>query len=137
MRAELTQVIDRPVAEVFRFIATDHVRNHPRWDPNMHLEQVTPGALDAGTVIRRRYRMGEREVEGEMEVVEFEPNRVFGLVIRDGPMEMRSRIRFEPEGEAGTRLTATLESDALVERMDPGPIQRSMDRMKELIESGG
>lgn len=137
MRLELSQVIDRPPAEVFGFIATDHVRNHPRWDPNMHLEQVSPGPLGPGTVIRRRYRMGDREVQGEMEVVEFEPDRVFGLVIRDGPVEMRSRIRFEPQGQAGTRLTATLESDAPVERMDPGPIQRSLDRMKELIESGG
>jgi uncharacterized protein YndB with AHSA1/START domain len=137
MRVELTQVIDRPVAEVFGFIATDHVRNHPRWDPNMHLEQVTPGPIGVGTVIRRRYRMGERQVQGEMEVVEFESDQVFGLVIHDGPAEFRSRIAFEPQGEDGTKLILTLEAPAVVERMDPGPIQRSLDRMKELIESGG
>jgi hypothetical protein len=31
MKLELSQVIDRPPAEVFRFIATNHVQNHPRW----------------------------------------------------------------------------------------------------------
>ncbi|MGH2653316.1 MAG: SRPBCC family protein [Actinomycetota bacterium] len=135
MRVELSQVIDRPPAEVFRFIVTDHVRNHPRWDPNMHLEQVAPGPIGVGTVIRRRYMMGDRQVEGEMEVVEYEPDRAFGVVIRDGPAEFRSRITFEPAGEGSTRQALTLESDAPVKRMDPGPIQRSLDRMKELIES--
>ena len=37
MKLELSQVIDRPPAEVFRFIATNHVLNHPRWDPKMEL----------------------------------------------------------------------------------------------------
>lgn len=136
MRVDLSQTIDRPVEEVFRFIATDHVRNHPRWDPNMHLEQVTAGPIGVGTVIRRRYMMGDRQVEGEMEIVEFDPDRAFGVVIRDGPAEFRSRITFQPDGDRRTRLTLTLESEAVVERMDPGPIQGSLDRMKELIESG-
>jgi hypothetical protein len=28
-----SQVIERPPAEVFRFVATDHFQNHPKWDP--------------------------------------------------------------------------------------------------------
>jgi len=131
---ELSQLIDRSPVEVFRFIATDHVRNHPRWDPNMHLEQITPGPIGVGTRIRRRYRRGQTSVEGEMEIVEYEPDQVFASVIRDGPIELRGRFTFEPEGEGSTRLTLTLDGDVPVERMDPEPIRRSMRTMKALIE---
>jgi hypothetical protein len=43
MKIEVSELIDRPPAEVFRFVAVDHVRNHPRWDPQMELEQLTEG----------------------------------------------------------------------------------------------
>ena len=134
MKLEVTEVIDRPPAEVFRFVATDHVRNHPRWDPDMQLEQVTDGPLGIGTVIRRRSSRTRVVVEGTMEVVEYEPDRVFGLVIHDGDLVMRSRMRFEPVAEGSTQITGSLDVPALEAAMDPGPIQESLRRMKQLIE---
>ncbi len=135
MRIELSQVIDRPPGEVFRFIAADHVRNHPRWDPKMELEQVTEGPVGVGTVIRRRQTHTGAPVDGTMEVVEFESDHAFGMVINDGSIEMHSRMMFEPQGSHATRITATLDVPSMVDPMDSGPIQRSMRRMKELIES--
>jgi len=41
MKVEVSQVIDRPISTVFCFYAHDHVRNHPRWDPMMELEQIS------------------------------------------------------------------------------------------------
>ncbi len=128
-------VIERPPAEVFRVIATEHVENHPRWDPNMSLEQVTPGPMGVGTVIRRSYMQGDQRVDGEMEVTEYDPDRAMGFVIRDGPAEFRSRVTLEPDGQH-TRLTILLDADVPVERMDEGPIRASLDRMKALIEAG-
>jgi uncharacterized protein YndB with AHSA1/START domain len=136
MKLELSQVIDRPPAEVFRFIATDHVRNHPRWDPKMELRQLTDGPMGVGTVIHRRHTHTGTPMEGTMEIVEYVPNRAFGMVIHDGPTEMRSRMTFEPEGPHATRLTGTLDVPSMAEQMDPGPIQQSLRRMKELIEIG-
>ena len=72
---QVSQVINRPVDEVFHFYARDHVRNHPRWDPDMELERISPGPFGVGTVIRRRNSRSGTPVEGTMEVVEFEPNR--------------------------------------------------------------
>jgi uncharacterized protein YndB with AHSA1/START domain len=135
MKLQLSQVIDRPPAEVFRFIATNHVQNHPRWDPKMELEQLSEGPVGFGTVIRRRNTHSGAPVEGTMEVVEFEPDHAFGMVINDGPLEMHSRMTFEPEGAHATRITATLDVTSMAAPMDPGPIQQSMRRMKELIES--
>lgn len=134
-RLEFTQEFDRPPEVVFRFLGTEHVRNHPRWDPEMHLEQTTPGPIQVGTRIRRRRERADAALEGEMEVVEFEPDRAMTVVIRDGQMEMRSGWVLEPAGE-GTRLRGfvdgdeTLPSDAM-----RAPIQRSLDNMKRLIET--
>ena len=41
-----SQVIDRPIDKVFHFMVNEHVRNHPRWDPQMALEQVSGGPSD-------------------------------------------------------------------------------------------
>jgi hypothetical protein len=132
---EVDEVIDRPVADVFRFIATEHVRNHPRWDPVMQLEQLSPGPIGVGTVIRRRHTHYGDPTEGTMEIVEYEQDRTFSMVIRDGPVEMRSRMRFEPEGEGRTRLTGSLDIPSAMEPIDPAPIQASLREMKRLIES--
>jgi uncharacterized protein YndB with AHSA1/START domain len=135
MKLELSQVIDRPPAEVFRFIATNHVQNHPRWDPKMELRQLTEGPIDVGTVIHRRHTHAGFPQEGTMEVVEYAPPHAFGTVIRDGGVEMRGRMTFEPHAQNATRITATLDVPSMPEPMDPAPIQQSMRRMKELIES--
>jgi len=135
MKLEFSQVIDRPLDEVFRFIATDHVRNHPRWDPKMELRQVTEGPIAVGTVIHRRHTHSGAPQEGTMEVVEYSPPDVFGTVIRDGAVEMRSRMTFEPQGDHATRISASLDIPSMSNPMDPAPIQHSLDRMKELIEA--
>jgi hypothetical protein len=135
MRLELSQLIDRPLREVFQFAAIDHVRNHPRWDPMMELEQLTGGPIGVGTLIRRRSTHGRVPVDGTMEVVEFVPDHALGMVIHDGPIEMRSRMIFEPDGPQRTRIIGHLDIPSMAEPMDPAPIQNSLRRMKELIET--
>jgi uncharacterized protein YndB with AHSA1/START domain len=135
MKLEMSQVIERPPAEVFRFIAIDHVQNHPRWDPQMELRQLTEGPIGVGTLIHRRHTHTGTPVEGTMEIVEFVPDRAFGMVIHDGPTEMHSRMTFEPVGPHATRITGSLDVPSMAEQMDPAPIQHSFLRMKELIES--
>ena len=139
MTVVVSQVIDRPVAEVFHFFAHDHVRNHPRWDPQMELEQVSDGPIGVGTMIRRRHTHGGTPVEGTMEVVEYEPDRAFGMVVHDGPVEMRGRVTFEAEGQDRTTLTFNLEMPGMDESMDTSlltsAIERSARNIKHLIES--
>ena len=138
-KVQVSEVIDRPVAEVFHFIAVEHVRNHPRWDPTMELEQITEGPVGVGTVIRRRNHRSGTPVEGTMEVVEFEPDRVFGTRIHDGPIEIRSRALFEAVHDNQTKLTIIVELPGMDESMDKSSltsaIERSLRNMKQLIES--
>ena len=135
MILELSRRIGRPPAEVFHFVAIDHVRNHPRWDPLMELEQVSPGPIGVGTVIQRRHTHTGSPVEGTMEVTEFERDRLIGFTIKDGAVEMRTRMIFEPDGD-GTIVSGSIEVPGMRESMDPAPIEASLNKMKQLIESG-
>jgi polyketide cyclase/dehydrase/lipid transport protein len=139
MRAEASQVIERPVAAVFRFCAQEQVRNHPRWDPDIELEQTSDGPIRVGTVIRRRNSRSGKPVEGTMEVVEFEPERAVTTVIREGPVEVRGRMTFEALTTDRTKVTISAEMAGADERWDPGPIAKAMERsvhnIKQLIEA--
>jgi hypothetical protein len=130
--------IDRPIADVWRWYAVDHVRNHPRWDPDMQLEQLTPGQIHLGTKIRRRNTRWGTPVDGEMEITEWEPERVLGTHIRDANMEIHGRATLEPLADHETLLTIGIEvpgldaskADVMRERM-----KRTAENIKRLIES--
>ena len=134
-----SQVIDRPVTKVFHFVAEQHVRNHPRWDPDIELWLESDSPIRVGTIIQRRNSRSGTSVEGTMEVVEFEPNRAFGTVIHDGPAEMCGRITFEVVNEYQTKVTTVIDIPGMDESMDKSFItsrlERSGQNMKQLIES--
>ena len=136
---EASKVIDRPVSTVFHFYADEHVRNHPRWDPDIHLENPSGGPLGVGTVLKRRNTRSGTPVEGTMQVTEFERDRVIAMLIHDGPAEMRGRATFESPKDKSTRLTVTIEIPALDARADTsfmtGRLQRTLDTLKQLIET--
>lgn len=139
MKVEVTQTIDRPVATVFEFYAHHHLRNHPRWDPEMELEQITDGPMGVGTVIRRRHTHFEEPVEGRMEIIEFEENRSVGVVIHEGDTESFGRIACEPAGPGQTRLFVSADIPAITdpeasERL-AAMMQRTADNIKKLIET--
>jgi uncharacterized protein YndB with AHSA1/START domain len=136
---QISNVIDRPVDKVFHFYAVEHVRNHPRWDPDIELWLDAESPIEVGTVIRRRNRRSGTPVEGTMEVVEYEPNRAFGTVIHDGPNKMIGRITFEPAGDDRTTVTTFIELPNMDESMDKrflmSRLEESGKIRKELIES--
>ena len=138
VRIEVSEEIDRPVPVVFKFFAEDHVRNHPRWDPDIDLWRDSDEPLGLGTIIQRRNSRSGTPVEGTMEVVEYEPNRAFGTVTREGSMEIPGRATFGEVREGSTRLTIAAEmpiDESMKDRMT-GMVQRSLRNIKELIEAG-
>ena len=136
---ETSQVIDRSVDKVFHFFAVEHVRNHPRWDPDIELWLDSDAPIGVGTIIRRRNKHGGTPVEGTMEVVEFELNRAMGVIIREGPAETRSRVTFEAVSTDQTRLTTFIDFLGMDENTDMtrmnSMLERSARDRKQLIES--
>jgi uncharacterized membrane protein len=139
VNVQVSEVINRSVEDVFRFYALEHVQNHPRWDPNMELEQLSDGPIGVGTIINRVNSRSGTPVEGTMEVVEFELNQTLGMVIHDGPVEMNGRATFEAEGDDRTTLRLNIELPNMDEAMDTSllnsQIQQSLRNIKQLIES--
>jgi len=139
VKLQVSQVIDRPVAKVFHFMVDEHVRNHPRWDPDIELWLESDTPIGVGTIIHRRNSRSGTPVEGTMKVVEYEPNRAFGTVIHDGPIEMIGRITFEPAGVDRTTVTIFIELPGMDESMDKSFLMSRLEEVgkirKELIES--
>jgi hypothetical protein len=85
VRLAASQVIERPPAEVFRFVATDHLQNHPKWDSAVTaITQISPGAMGVGTTARLVRTDRGRRVEGTMGVTEYQPVSSFTEVSRFG-----------------------------------------------------
>lgn len=132
----MAEEFDRPVAEVFKFYAEDHVKNHPRWDPDIELWLEEDLPIGVGSVIRRRNSRSGNPVEGSMEVVEYEPNGSFAMLTRDGDMEMRGRATFQELGDGRTRLNLVVDmpiEESMKEHI-AGLMQGSLRRIKQLIE---
>lgn len=133
---EVSRVIERPVEDVFQFFAEQHVQNHPRWDPDIELEQETDGPMGVGIITRRRNTRYEEPVEGTMGIVEYEPNEVMGSMIKEGSFEMSGRARFEELGPERTRLTQSVTvPDSIDEALIRSKMERSTRNIKDLIES--
>jgi hypothetical protein len=139
MQFESSQVIDRPIDQVFHFFAVEHVRNHPRWDSDIELWLDADSPIGVGTIIHRRNRRSGIPVEGTMEVVEFEPNRVIAMIIHDGPAEMRGRTTFEAINDRQTKLTMVIDIPGMDENADKsflnGRLEHSARIRKQLMES--
>ena len=139
LQFESSQVIDRPIDKVFHFFAVEHVRNHPRWDSDIELWLDTDEPIGVGTIIHRRNKRSGIPVEGTMEVVEFEPNRVMAMLIHDGPAVMRGRTTFEAINDHQTKITILIDIPGMDENADKtflnSRLEHSAQIRKQLMES--
>jgi len=136
VKAQASGIIERPVAEVFHFHAVEHIQNHPRWDPNMQLEDLTDGPMGVGKMIKRINSRSGKPVEGTMEVVEFEPDHAVTMIIHDGPVKVIARATYEAEGKDRTRLTMKIEFPDLDEMdtdMLVSGMQQSIQNINQLL----
>ena len=138
MEITVSTLIDCPLASVWRWFAVEHVRNHPRWDPDMELEQISDGPIGLGTRIRRRNRHFGEPIEGVMEIVEWDPERAMGVQIHDANADTLGRVTLEALGPSRTRLTIQTDFPNLdaseVAQVRP-LIERTARNVRRLIES--
>ena len=95
--------------------------------------------MGVGARFKRTHTRTGVAIEGEMEVVEFEPGRSMAMVIRDrypdGILDVQSRMLVEPQGSGASKLTISVEIPAMDGSIDPRMIETSLHNMKRLIES--
>jgi hypothetical protein len=122
MRLTVDQEIERPAGEVFRFIATNHFENHPKWDPSIvELTPMSAGPMREGATARLVRSDRGKRVDGIMTVTEYEPDRSFAAISRFGPFELHQRAVCDalPDGTARLQLTIDTRASGLLRLLLP------------------
>jgi len=139
LQIEYSQLIKRPVDKVFHFMVVEHVKNHPRWDSDIELWLDSDSPIGVGTLINRRNSRSGTPVEGTMQVTEYEPNRKFTTIIREGPARMIGGLNFEQVGDDQTKVTTVIDLPDMDESMDTSFLTRRLEEVakirEELIEA--
>jgi hypothetical protein len=140
VRLAASQVIQRPPAEVFRFVATDHFQNHPKWDPAVtSITKTSPGPMGVGTTARLVRTDRGRQLQGSMEVTEYQPVSSSTVVSRFGPFTLEARTTFAPVAPASTRLRLVIDAQArgvmgLLLPLLRGTFRKTMGRSLRVIK---
>ena len=140
---DLGTLIDRPVKDVFAFITNPN--NMSKWNAAVvSMEQITPGAVGVGTKFKNVGEMLGRRIEGEMQVVAFEPDSKYGFQMNAGPMQMNVTLTFKTVG-TGTKLNLNGQGNPagffkLAEGVMAGRVKSMMEdnlaRLKSVLEKG-
>jgi len=138
--AERTITINRPIDEVFAFVADG--RNAQRWRSG-----VLDVDLVSGAGLGARYSQGVRgpggrRIAADYEITEFEPNQRVAFRATAGPVRPTGSFTFESMG-TGTILTFALDAQlgGLQKLLMGGMVQSTMDaemgaldNLKDLLE---
>jgi carbon monoxide dehydrogenase subunit G len=141
--AQNAVTIDRPLGEVFAFLAD--AENDPKWRPGVKEIHREGGAPGVGTIYRQKLSgpVG-RTIDGDVEITEFEPDRLIAFRATAGPVRPRGRYMVESAGDGGTRVTFSLEAEVSgVMKLMKGKVQKTMDGevahladLKRVLEAG-
>ncbi|MBK9923795.1 MAG: SRPBCC family protein [Anaerolineales bacterium] len=140
---DLGILIDRPVKDVFAFVTNPN--NMVKWNSMVvSMEQITPGAVGMGTKFKNVGEMMGRRIEGEMQVVAFEPDSKYGFQMNAGPMQVNVTLTFKTVG-TGTKLNLNAQGNPagvfkLAEGVMQGRVKSMMEenlaRLKSVLEKG-
>jgi carbon monoxide dehydrogenase subunit G len=138
---DLGTLIDKPVKDVFAFITNPN--NMSKWNTAVvSLEQITPGAVGVGTKFKSVGEMMGRRIEGEMQVVAFEPDSKYGFQMHAGPVQVNVTLTFKTVG-TGTKLSLNAQGNPgglfkLAEPVMQGRVKSMMEenlaRLKSVLE---
>jgi uncharacterized protein YndB with AHSA1/START domain len=142
-KMEATVVINRPVEDVFAYIAV--VGNWPQWNTSMmEAEQTSEGPVGLGAKFRGVNQFMGQRMEWTSEITTYELNKKLGQKILSGPMSIAQSITLEAV-ESGTKFTLFGEGETggvfkLAEPIVNRAMQRQMEgnvaNLKDILEAG-
>lgn len=143
MRIEQSVEIERPLEEVFAFVADP--LNDERWTPAVEeTRKTSEGPFGVGTTFESVFRLLGRRFEASFEIAEYEQNRK--VVLKpptSGPVQLRG-TRSAEASPGGTRLTITVEgrsggffgvADPVFARLAQRPLKAALANLKSLLEA--
>lgn len=118
IRFELNTFIYRPLTQVFAFVATPENDFHWQYGTLMSTK-ISKGEMSLGTLFRVvGYFLGRR-IESVYEVIDFEPNKMYGFKSLSGPTDSYTLYTFEVI-KGSTRINLSIQ-------MSPGALLKSND----------
>jgi hypothetical protein len=139
-----TEIAKLP-AEVYRFIAIEHGRNHPRWDAwAVEFKQIDPGPVVVGTRFAyKRKAFGPISQTLELVVTEMDSDRRFAFRL-SGSSQANIAYTLQPAGAAATMVQLDghfeVSGPQFLAGLLKGPVDRqttdAQRRIKQLVESG-
>lgn len=143
MRSALTIEIERSPADVFAYLAD--VTHLTDWQSGVHSAAIEGGGgPSAGARVRESRTLLGKELETTLEIVEFDPPRLFTLRALDGPALFTVRHELEPSGD-DTELTVVVEGEVkhlpgfaagLMARGAERQFRKDVERLKRVLEAG-
>lgn len=143
MEIKHTEVIDRPVEEVFAYAGDPG--NDDAWATVMIESEITSqGPLGKGTTLRQVMRFLGRQIPVDCEVTEYEPGRRIAYTMVYGRNTGANERTFEPVGDA-TRVTLLTRGDStglfkvadpVLKRIGTRQLVADLGNLKELLEAG-
>ncbi len=144
VRIEGEIVINRPVEEVFDFVADE--RNEPRYNPHMtRAEQTSDGPIGVGTRFRAEITSMGRSFEMLIEFIGYERPRRLASSTHLSFMDTQGALTFDPVPE-GTRMRWSWEVEPrgvfrvmspMVVRVGRRQEQAMWTNLKHLLEEQG
>ena len=139
---ELSIVINRPIEEVFGFLA--NLENDVKWRSEwVETKNTSGGVLGVGATFCLTGKFLGRRIPTVYEVTEYEPNRIAAWKTVSGPLPLKFQRTFE-RGEGGTRFTIKYEVEPrgffklawpLITRMAKRQHEGDLRKVKELMET--
>jgi carbon monoxide dehydrogenase subunit G len=128
MRIENTRMINRPIEEVFEFLAIPE--NNPEWmSAVIDIERSTTGSVTLGDTFQHTVKFLGRSFHLTFEVIELEPPRRYCVRNVGGPIEFHGCYTLEPRN-GQTQFTHTLEGDpGNLFRFGGAVVQRAVKRI--------
>jgi uncharacterized protein YndB with AHSA1/START domain len=141
MQFSNTITIDRPIGEVFAFLA--HFENLPRWnDAISETRKTSLGPVDVGARYEQTRTSPMQSVE-TFEVTAYEPDRKLAISGTFGPFPGRFTYDLQPMGNA-TRLVNTVDLEpsgpvsmvaSLMTSRIKAAVAVNLDQLKQHLES--
>jgi len=105
INVEVSTVINRPIAEVFAFVA--NFENHPKWETDyQEVDQLTLMPSGVGTTYQCVLKLPGRSAKSKFEITEYEVNQKIAFEGEvAGPAKPKGSYLFAPV-TGGTKVTA-------------------------------
>ena len=143
IRIELSEVINRPVEDVFAFVAD--MEKRPQWMSSVtEAHWTSEGPRGVGSTFRTAWRFMGRRTEDECVFTEYEPNRKYSYRSHGGPgYSLEVQVIFEPV-EGGTRYSVAFQAEVtglfkiaapILARMFRRTVKADVANLKDLLEA--